>query len=73
MIEVCITRGKSNLARQSERYRCRDRIRTYETRGRVDLECATVVTGGIASLPGVASTSTVIAFRSYSSADLGEV
>lgn len=36
-------------------------------------QIATVVTGGIASLPGVASTSTVIAFRSYSSADLGEV
>lgn len=36
-------------------------------------EIATVVTGGIASLTGVASTSTVIAFRSYSSADLGEV
>lgn len=36
-------------------------------------EIATIVTGGIASLPGVASTSTMIAFRSYSSADLGQV
>ncbi len=36
-------------------------------------DIATVVTGGIASLHGVAATSTVIAFRSYSSADLGQV
>jgi DNA-binding Lrp family transcriptional regulator len=36
-------------------------------------EIAKVVTSGIASLNGVASTSTMIAFRSYSSADLGEV
>ena len=36
-------------------------------------EIARVVTSGIASLNGVASTSTMIAFRSYSSADLGEI
>ena len=36
-------------------------------------EIATVVTGGIAALSGVASTSTMIAFRSYSSADLGQL
>jgi DNA-binding Lrp family transcriptional regulator len=36
-------------------------------------EIATVVTGGIAALPGVASTSTVIAFRTFSSDDLRNI
>ena len=36
-------------------------------------EIATVVTQGISSLAGVAATSTVIAFRCYSAADLGNI
>ena len=36
-------------------------------------EIATVVTQGIATLPGIASTSTVIAFRCYSAADLDSI
>jgi DNA-binding Lrp family transcriptional regulator len=36
-------------------------------------EIARVVTEGIAALPGVASTSTQIAFRSYSSEDLRNI
>ena len=39
------------------------RLRTHD-------EIAVVVTERIAALPGIASTSTVIAFRSYSSEDL---